>query len=183
MRALLALALLSGIAHAADRIHLTVTAIVHDSHVTTNTAVIPGRSTSNTSCNGTGMQNGPMATAQVNCQTNTYGSGPQTVETRRLEVQNIVEANGERYTIACTGSWIGTNCSTMIDGDQFQADYDGKTTMWVYARKGGNLGKEITEKYRVLDRRPTPPGEVTAEAILNAIKAAAARHSDFARYQ
>ena len=115
---------------AADRIHLTITAVSHDN-------------VSATTCSGR---------TTMNCQT--YDGGPQT---------NVVEANGLRYTIACVGSFaeryvagVMKNCPNLKDGDRFQADYDGKTTMWVYAKKGGNLGKPITVKYHVRDLRPGP---------------------------
>ena len=121
-----------------------------------STSIFRKPTLSNTSCNGTGMNTGPMSTAQVNCQTVTPGGESQAVTTRKLDVENIVDANGERFTIRCTANWIGSNCLPMKDGDQFQAEYDGKTTMWVTARKGGNLGKPVSAKYKVLDRRPVP---------------------------
>jgi len=68
-------------------------------------------------------------------------------------VSNIVEANDQRYLITCRASWVGSNCAPMIDGDTFQAEIDG-TTMWVKARKGGNQGKEVRVKYKILDIRP-----------------------------
>jgi hypothetical protein len=89
----------------------------------------------------------------VNCQTNTQG-GPQT--SHRLEVENSVDANGERFTISCTAYWALSNCAPMRDGDTFDAEYDGNQTMWIAERIGGNLGRPVTVKYRVLDRRPAP---------------------------
>jgi hypothetical protein len=41
----------------------------------------------------------------------------------------------------------------MTDGDTFNAEVEG-TTMWVDARRGGNQGKRIRIKYRILDIRP-----------------------------
>jgi predicted Rdx family selenoprotein len=41
----------------------------------------------------------------------------------------------------------------MTDGDVFQAQIDG-TTMWVQGRNGGNQGREIRVKYKILDIRP-----------------------------
>jgi hypothetical protein len=41
----------------------------------------------------------------------------------------------------------------MIDGDSFPAEIDGHT-MWISARKGGNQGKPIRAKYKILDIRP-----------------------------
>src|SRR5712692_5154008 len=139
---------------AAEKISLTVTAVSHESSVWESTAVLHHPSSSQTSCNGTGMNTGPTSTANVDCNTTTYGGGQQTVTTHQLHVENIIEANGERFIIQCTASWVGSNCAPMKDGDRFQAEYDGKTTMWISGRKGGNLGKRISIKYKVLDRRP-----------------------------
>jgi hypothetical protein len=156
----------------AERIPLVVTAVSHESQVTTGQVTMPGNATSNTSCNGTGINTGPLSTASVNCQTTTQGTGPTTVTTRRLDVRNVVEANGEWFTISCTANWALSNCSPMTDGDKFDAEYDGKTTMWISARKGGNLGKPITIKYHVLDRRPIPPGKMSVQATPEALRAA-----------
>ena len=41
----------------------------------------------------------------------------------------------------------------MNDGELFHAEIDG-TTMWIEARRGGNQGKKINIKYRILDIRP-----------------------------
>jgi hypothetical protein len=41
----------------------------------------------------------------------------------------------------------------MIDGDTFPAEIEGKT-MWITAHKGGNQGKEVRVKYKILDIRP-----------------------------
>jgi hypothetical protein len=153
--------------------------------VTSRTGTIFLPQTTNTNCNGTGINNRPMTTASVNCQSSTNG-GPSTITTRRLDVENIVESNGVRYKIVCTGSWAGTNCSPMENGEEFDADYDGKTTMWVTARKGGNLGKPVTIKYKVLDRRPTVTDrerERQTIEIGTALKAAELRHPDFHEYE
>lgn len=149
---LLAVALASTCS-AAERIRLLVTAISYDSARTESTMVINRPTNSNTACSGTGTNSGPYSTAQVNCNTRTTG-GPQAFNTSRLDVTNIVEAKGQRYTIACTGSWSGSKCSTMETGGIFEAEYDGKRTMWIIGHQGGNLGKRVKIKYRVLDMRP-----------------------------
>jgi hypothetical protein len=51
----------------------------------------------------------------------------------------------------------------MTDGDTFQAEIDG-TTMWVHGRNGGNQGKEIRVKYKILDIRPTINSQHEREA-------------------
>lgn len=83
-------------------------------------------------------------------------------ETRQItlttvEVTNVVEAEAMRYIIACRGHlWWGLegSCMPMKGGDIFPAEIDG-TTMWIRARKGGNQGKEVRIKNKILDIRPT----------------------------
>jgi hypothetical protein len=61
-----------------------------------------------------------------------------------IDVMNIVEADGMRYTIVCRASWVGSNCAPLIEGDVFQAEIDNKT-MWL-----------IAQKNKILDIRPAP---------------------------
>jgi hypothetical protein len=68
---------------------------------------------------------------------------------------NFVEADGIRYTIVCRASWSGSNCALLTEGDLFQAEIDDKT-MWLVARKGGNQGKGVRMKNKILDIRPAP---------------------------
>ena len=68
---------------------------------------------------------------------------------------NIVEADGLRYSIVCRASWNGSNCVPLTEGDLFQAESDDKT-MWLVARKGGNQGKEVRMRNKILDIRPAP---------------------------
>lgn len=70
-----------------------------------------------------------------------------------LDVKNVVEANGMRYVIVCRASWSGSSCGPLNDGDRFPAEIEG-TTMWIEARKGGNQGKKMRIKYKILDIRP-----------------------------
>lgn len=77
-----------------------------------------------------------------------------------MDVLNTVELlfgpnrpSGMQYTISCRANWIGSNCQPMIDGDTFSARIDGNT-MWITGRKGGNQGKEVRAKYKILDIRP-----------------------------
>ena len=71
------------------------------------------------------------------------------------------------YTVRCSAHWVGSNCSWLVPGDRFSAQLQG-TTMWVDARKGGNMGKEIRPKFQVLDMRAKP-----ATAIAKAAKSGA----------
>ncbi len=58
-----------------------------------------------------------------------------------------------RYIITCRAGWSGSNCAPMEDGEVFATEIDG-TTMWIAARRGGNQGKKVKVKYRILDIRP-----------------------------
>ena len=70
-------------------------------------------------------------------------------------VTDVVEANDMRYTITCRAGWVGSHCAPLINGDSFPAEIDGNT-MWLSARVGGNQGKQVRVKYKILDIRPVP---------------------------
>ena len=108
---------------------------------------------SNTSCYGSGTDTGYWTNLNLNCQTVT--TPPQTIPitVRSVEVYNRVEAGNMVYTITCSARWVGSHCSWLIPGDSFQAEVNG-TTMWILGRKGGNMGKPIKAKFRLLDVRP-----------------------------
>lgn len=110
------------------------------------------RGYSSTSCYGSGTDWGYSTTLNVNCQT--YTTPPETipVTVRSIEVFNALESNGMVYTVTCTAHWIGSKCAWLIPGDTFQAEVRG-ATMWVSGRKGGNMGKPIRTKFRILDLR------------------------------
>jgi len=118
-----------------DKIYLTIGAT---SHSTTSQRIAPESADTNcfSSADGT-----------TNCQT-TF-----TPPRVRQVISNVVEANSQRYLITCRASWMGSNCTSMTDGDTFQAEIEG-TTMWVHGRNGGNQGKGIRVKYKILDIRP-----------------------------
>jgi hypothetical protein len=69
-----------------------------------------------------------------------------------IEVYNEVLANGMVYTIKCTAHWIGSACSPLRIGDIFTAEVEGNT-MWIIAHRGGNMGKSIHPKFKILDLR------------------------------
>jgi hypothetical protein len=52
----------------------------------------------------------------------------------------------------CEG-WGDSKCSWLLPSDTSEAQVKG-TTMWVSARRGGNVGKPIRPEYRILDIRP-----------------------------
>jgi len=102
----------------------------------------PGRSSTN--CNGMGTTIGNTTTATANCQTTSTPPQTHVINSRRVDVTNFVEADGQRYTITCTAGWVGSNCAPLIAGDVFPAWIEGNT-MWIYAHKGGNQGRLVKE--------------------------------------
>jgi len=132
---------------------LTVRAMTHTSRLNEHTSAYTTPGTSNTNCSGTGTTVGNTTNATANCQTTSNPAQIHQITMQTLDVVNVVEAGGMQYTISCTAHWRGSNCGPMIDGDTFPAEIDGNT-MWITARKGGNRGKEVRSKYRILDIRP-----------------------------
>lgn len=110
---------------------------------------------SNTSCYGSGTDWGYSTTINLNCSTVTTPPQDIPVTVRSVEVYNKLEAEGMVYIVTCTAHWIGSNCTWLIPGDSFPAEVKG-TTMWITAHKGGNMGKEVHPKFRILDIRPAP---------------------------
>lgn len=133
--------------------HLIVTAVAHNAIVSERTGYVQQPGHSSTTCSGTGTTVGNTTQANANCQTTSTPSTVTPITTRTLDVTNRVMADGLVYTIVCRASWAGSNCGPLIDGDMFDAQLDG-TTMWISARRGGNQGKAIRIKYKVLDIRP-----------------------------
>jgi len=101
--------------------------------------------------------------------------------TRTTDVsEKVIDSENTVYTIACTdrpnilaaaivgaaagagsgegGTLAGRgNCLPLTDGDRFEAEIK-DATMWVHALKGGNQGKAVKIKYRILDiRKQMPP--------------------------
>jgi hypothetical protein len=146
---------------AKDKIFVTVRAVSHTDEFRSRTSQWTTPGSANTSCsgsaNGSATTIGNTTTGTVygttNCQTTSTPAQVHQITRSIRDVSNIVVANDQRYLITCRASWVGSNCAPMIDGDEFQAEIDG-TTMWVKARKGGNQGKEIRVKYKILDIRP-----------------------------
>lgn len=110
---------------------------------------------SNTTCYGSGTNWGYSSSATVNCSSVVSPPESYPVTMRSVEVYNKLESSGMIYTVTCTAHWIGSGCSWLTPGDTFQAEVKG-TTMWITAHKGGNMGKEIHPKFRILDIRPKP---------------------------
>jgi len=108
---------------------------------------------SGTGCSGSGMYGSYPSPLDVNCRP--LPTLPQAIPItiRRVVVQGQLEGDGKVYTVACTANWVGSGCGWFIPGDTFGAEVKG-TTLWVYAPRGGNPGKPIRAKYRILDVRP-----------------------------
>ena len=108
---------------------------------------------SDSTCYGSGSDWGYSTSLKINCQTITTPPQDVPITVRSVEVYNALESNGSVYTVTCTAHRIGSKCSWLIPGDTFEADVRG-TTMWVEGRKGGNMGKVMRTKFRILDIRP-----------------------------
>lgn len=134
---------------------LTVVAVAFTSQVNERTSAYTTPGTSNTNCSGIGTTVGNTTYASAGCQTTSRPAQTQQVTRRTVDVMNIVEADGMRYTIVCRASWGASNCGPLMEGHSFQAQVENKT-MWLVAHKGGNQGKEVRMKNRILDISPAP---------------------------
>ena len=87
-------------------------------------------------------------------------STPPTTQVTAIRITEVVEGNGQIYTISCT-KWAfgGYSCGTLIDGQDFHAEIEGKA-MWILGSKNGNQGKQIRVKFDILDIRPSSPPKV-----------------------
>jgi hypothetical protein len=138
---------------AKEKTPLSVRAVSNQSQTYQRTSTYTTPGTSNTNCSGSATTVGDTTTGTANCQTQSTPSQTHQITATIWEVTNVVQADGMRYVITCRGNWRGSNCAPMIDGDVFPAELEG-TSMWVEARRGGNQGKKIRIKYKVLDIRP-----------------------------
>jgi hypothetical protein len=143
-------------------------------HEATSSYTTPGYR--NTYCYGSGNGSatdwGYMTTINMsfntNCQTVTTPPKEYTNTRRTMEAYNLVEANGMAYTIRCTANWIASSCNALTPGDYFSAEVK-DTTPWITAREGGNTGKEVHAKFRIVDIRPMPsvPRAQSAAPVAN----------------
>jgi hypothetical protein len=107
---------------------------------------------SNTTCYGSGSDWGYSTSLDINCQTVISPPQDVPVTVRSVEVYNALEANGRLYTVTCTAHWVGSKCAWVNPGDSFEAEVSG-TTMWVNGRRGGNMGKVMRTKFKIVDIR------------------------------
>lgn len=150
--------------------HLIIQAVTHDTRLNTYTSQYTTPARSNTSCGGSGTATpsivGSDITFTANCQTTSIPAQVHETTTHTVDVTDIVEANGNRYTITCRANWAGSHCAPMVDGQKFAAEFDGYTTMWISGHKNGNQGPAVRVKYRVLDVRPIPVEDKLTSASL-----------------
>lgn len=140
---------------AKDKIQMTVRAVTHTAQVVERTSTYTTPGSASTNCSGSATTVGSTTNGTANCQTTSMPAQTRQVTARAMYVTDVVEANGMRYTITCRAGWVGSHCAPLIDGDEFSAEIEG-TTMWLSARVGGNQGKLVRVKYKVLDIRPVP---------------------------
>ena len=138
----------------ARKVILTATGYRVIPHETTTSYVTPGYS--NTNCWGSGTYWGSSAAANVNCSTVTMPPQQRSNTIRQIEVFNQLVADGMIYTLRCTANWVGSNCSWLLPEEKFEAELK-DTTVWITARQGGNMGKQVRIKFQLLDLRPAPP--------------------------
>ncbi len=62
---------------------------------------------------------------------------------------------GTAYKLTCVGRFRWSKCTTLITGDEYQAEITGRTMKVFNVRVGGNQGRLMKEaKYKILDIRP-----------------------------
>jgi hypothetical protein len=140
---------------AREKTLITVHVISHDSRVNERTSTYETPGKSNAICSGSATTMGNTTVGTSNCQATSTPARTHRITHRTMDVLNMVEAGGFHYTISCTASWAGSNCQALIDGQSFPAEID-RTTMWLSGRSGGNQGKLIRVKYKILDIRQAP---------------------------
>jgi hypothetical protein len=162
----LSLILFFGSVANAQKETIWVTAVTHNSNLVTATSTYQTPGQSQTNCTGTATTIGNTTNGTAGCN-GTYTAPQQhNITVSRLDVVDRVRTqNDQIYTIVCSAHWVGSNCSPMIDGDRFLVEIDG-STMWVRGRKGGNQGKEVKVKYRILDIRQARPVPISPQTAL-----------------
>ena len=90
----------------------------------------------------------------TNCSTTAKPATHSTSTTERWDVTMYAETETERLKLTCTTggfSW----CKELPTGRTFEAKRDG-VKLLVKFRPGGNLDKELTVKFRIVDIQPKP---------------------------
>lgn len=146
--------LVAGVAFGADAVrHVTFKAVATkvEDHTSANSFTLPGNQ--QTTCTGSSNTVGGSTVGAANCQTT--GTPAQTIPYRGgyTTIFNQVEADGFTYLLGCNTSPFRA-CSMLIIGDSFPAEIKG-TDVVVTGPRGGNMGKMVKVKFRLLDMRPT----------------------------
>lgn len=153
-RTIVLAALVASLCSAKDvKTQVVVRAVSHASRLNRSTSSYSTPGSSNSSCSGSATTAGSITNGTANCQTTFTPAQTRQVAISTLDVTDVVVAEGMRYVIVCRASWRGSNCVPLTDGDMFPAEIEG-TTMWIEARRGGNQGKKMRVKYKILDIRP-----------------------------
>jgi hypothetical protein len=147
----LAVSPLMAIRHRTQKTTLTLRAVARPAMRYEKTPWTGGYS--GTSCSGSEMYWEYSSPLDVNCRPLPAPSQAIPITIQRVVIQGQLEGNGKVYTVSCTAHWVGSGCGWLIAGDTVGAEVRG-TTMWVNTRRGGNAGKPIRVKYRILDVLP-----------------------------
>ena len=74
-----------------------------------------------------------------------------------VDIVDRVQVYSDVYTLTCRAHWNSSNCVPIRPGDKVHADIK-DTTVWITAAKGGNLGKVVRSKWKLVDiRNPNKP--------------------------
>lgn len=138
---------LSATARADD--HVIVTTVSHYTSVYHYTVNTPSTSTTtgqaNATCSGTDTVN---CSGSYSGQTTTYAG--QTMEKAIYTFTELVNVNGQTYTLQRTARWMWSNTDEIPDGQQFDAIIK-KHDMIIVGQHGGNQGKEEKLKFKILN--------------------------------
>lgn len=136
--------LLGSSAFAADsKPWITVTAVDNDTQIREYESSQTTNAKSETSCTAIGITK--------SCTTTSTPSETKVSISRVRYVTSYVETETHRLKLSCSSGWA--RCSPLEVGEKFQASIDG-TKVTVKMHEGGNMGKEIAIKYKLLDMRP-----------------------------
>jgi hypothetical protein len=144
---------LSATARADD--HVIVTTVSHYTSVYHYTVNTPSTSTTQSQANATCSD--PGGTGTVNCsgssnaETTTYPG--QTMEKAVYTYTEMVNVNGQTYTLQRVARWAWSNTDEIPDGQQFDAIIK-KHDLTIIGQHGGNQGKTEKLKFKILNIAP-----------------------------
>ncbi|HEY6290265.1 MAG TPA: hypothetical protein VI455_01710 [Terriglobia bacterium] len=98
----------------------------------------------------------------VSCNTFGYPASESTGAVYHFAQVVLDEQTKTAYKLSRTARWVWSNMDELKDGDYYTAEISGKE-MRIHLQRGGNMGKKVTVKYRIVDVRPyTFPAPVQA---------------------